>query len=76
MYNKFDELTEAFVQSTTRRQALKKFGVPAAGALLACFGLANSAEVGQKCGHSKEPCARLGAVQAFSVARLPGLREN
>jgi hypothetical protein len=48
MNNKFDELTKALVQSATRRQALKKFGLGLAGIALACFGLANRAHAGGK----------------------------
>jgi hypothetical protein len=44
MNHKFDELTKGLAQSTTRRQALKRFGVGLAGMALACFGLANRAE--------------------------------
>jgi hypothetical protein len=38
MNNKFDELAKGLAQSTTRRQALKKFGVGLAGIALACLG--------------------------------------
>ncbi len=48
MNNKFDELAKGLAQSTTRRQALRKFGVPLAGMALACFGLANRAEAAKK----------------------------
>jgi hypothetical protein len=48
MNNKFDELAKGLAQSTTRRQALKKFGVGLAGMALACFGLANRAEANHK----------------------------
>jgi uncharacterized membrane protein len=41
MNDKFDELAKGMVQSVTRRQALKLFGVGLAGMALACFGLAN-----------------------------------
>ena len=44
MNRKFDELAKGLAQSTTRRQALKKFGVGLAGMALACFGLTNKAE--------------------------------
>jgi hypothetical protein len=44
MNEKFDELAKGLAQSATRRQALKKFGLAAASALLACFGLSNKAE--------------------------------
>jgi hypothetical protein len=47
MNNKFDELAKGLAQSTTRRQALKKFGVGLAGMALACFGMANKAEAGE-----------------------------
>jgi hypothetical protein len=64
MNNKFDELAKGLAQATTRRQALKKFGAAAAGAVLACFGLANSAEAhkrtcgrkGNDCGFGYPPC--------------------
>jgi hypothetical protein len=68
MNNKFDELTKAMAQSTTRRAAFKKFGVSLAGMALACFGLASRAEAGrevscktcmQSCeggGYSKQYC--------------------
>jgi hypothetical protein len=49
MNSKFDELTKQLAQSTTRRQALKRFGVGLAGMALACFGLAGKAEAGQGC---------------------------
>jgi hypothetical protein len=49
MNNQFDELTKSLAQSVTRRAALKKFGLGLAGMALACFGLANKAEAGQKC---------------------------
>ena len=44
MNNKFDQLAKGLAQSTTRRQALKRFGVGLAGMALACFGLANNAK--------------------------------
>jgi len=43
MNNKFDELAKGLAQSTTRRQALKRFGIGLAGMALACFGLGNRA---------------------------------
>jgi hypothetical protein len=49
MNNPFDELTKNLAQSVTRRAAFKKFGVGLAGMALACFGLANKAQAGQKC---------------------------
>jgi hypothetical protein len=49
MNNKFDELAKGLAQSTTRRQALKKFGVGVAGMALACFGLVNVAEAKRHC---------------------------
>ncbi len=48
MNNKFDELAKGLAQSTTRRQALKKFGVGLAGIALACFGFANRAKATNK----------------------------
>lgn len=47
--NKFDELAKGLAQSTTRRQALKKFGVGLAGIALACFGLADKAHATKAC---------------------------
>ena len=46
MQNKFDELTKGLVQSVTRRQALRRFGVGLAGVALAMLGFANRAEAG------------------------------
>ena len=48
MNDKFEELAKGLALSTTRRQALKKFGVGLAGIALACFGLANRAAAGQE----------------------------
>ena len=67
MDNQFDELAKGLAQSATRRQALKKFGVAAAGALLACFGLANSAEAGRKtCLPTGSPCSLLAPKECCS----------
>ena len=44
MSNKFDELIKGLAQSSTRRAALKKFGVGLAGAALAWLGLASNAQ--------------------------------
>jgi len=58
MNNKFDELTKNLAQSVTRRAALKTFGVGLAGMALACFGLANKGEAGNKdCMPSGTYCA-------------------
>ena len=46
MKNQFDELAKAMAQPVARRAALKKFGVGAAVALLAAFGLAPRAQAG------------------------------
>ena len=46
--DKLDELAKGLAQSTTRRGALKKFGVGLAGAALAALGLANKAEADPK----------------------------
>jgi len=75
MNNKFDELAKGLAQSTTRRQALKKFGVGLAGMALACFGLANKAEAGKKtcgrkgslCGFGYPPCCPRLVCDGFSV---------
>jgi hypothetical protein len=59
MNNKFDELAKGLAQSTTRRQALKKFGVGLAGMALACLGLANKAEAeGNHCLPLGSPCTK------------------
>jgi len=50
MNNPFDELTKQMAQSVTRRAALKKLGVGIAGMALACFGLANRANAGDRPG--------------------------
>ena len=59
MNNKFDELTKEMVQSVTRRQALKKFGVGFAGMALACFGSANKAKADPQ---PPSPCLYLDSV--------------
>jgi hypothetical protein len=48
MQQEFDELAKRLAQSTTRRQALKRFGLGLAGMALACFGLANRGEAASK----------------------------
>ena len=50
MNNQFDEITKSLAQSVTRRTALKKFGIGLAGMALACFGLANKANAGDRPG--------------------------
>lgn len=42
MNYEFDELAKGLAQSTTRQQALKRFGVGLTGMALACFGLATA----------------------------------
>ncbi len=65
MNDKFDELAKGLAQSTTRRQALKKFGVGLAGMALACFGLANKGKAGTKtCLPSGSSCQ--GSAQCCS----------
>ena len=56
MSNKFDELAKGLAQSTTRRQALKKFSFGLAGMALVPFGLANGAEA-KGCLPSSSPCS-------------------
>jgi hypothetical protein len=56
MNNKFDELAKQLAQSTTRRQALKKFSLGLAGLALTCFGLANSAKAGTCIPNGGGPC--------------------
>jgi len=47
MNNTFDELAKNLAQSVTRRQALRRFGVGIAGAVLASLGLRDRAEAGK-----------------------------
>ena len=68
MNNKFDELTKSLAQSVTRRAALKKFGVGLAGMALACFGLANKAEAGNK------DCLPRGTVCDYSPSNKTHIR--
>ena len=58
MNNKFDQLAKGLAQSTTRRQALKRFGAGLAATALACFGLANNANAakGGQCKSSGANC--------------------
>jgi len=66
MNNKFDELAKGLAQSTTRRQALKKFGVGLAGIVLACFGLANRAQAGSPdCLECMHACRKLGYPTSY-----------
>jgi hypothetical protein len=75
MNDKFDELAKALAQPVARRAALKKFGVGAAVALLAAFGLTPRAEAGQKlpewafCKNSGECMKGLVCVYS-SLARM------
>ena len=55
MNDKFDELAKGLAQSVTRRQALRRFGVGLAGAVLASLGLANNAEARHVRCHCKKP---------------------
>jgi hypothetical protein len=73
MDNKFDELAKGLALTTTRRQALKKFGVGLAGMALACFGLANRAEAGRKCGHLNDPCAPFGCCHGLVCGPFTGI---
>jgi hypothetical protein len=66
MKNKFDELAKGLAQSTTRRRALKKFGVGLAGMLLACFGLASRVEAGQSaCKKCIQQCKQRGGSNSY-----------
>jgi hypothetical protein len=48
---KFDELAKGMTQSTTRRSALRKFGIGLTGIVLASLGLASRAEAGHVARH-------------------------
>jgi hypothetical protein len=57
MNDKFDQWAKGLAQSTTRRQALKKFGVGLAVTGLAALGLASRAKAAQGgCKASGKPC--------------------
>jgi hypothetical protein len=66
MNDKFDDLAKGLARSTTRRQALKKFGVGLAGMTLACLGLESTAKAdtkncrppGSKCTNNNQCCSR------------------
>ena len=47
MNNKFDDITKSLSNSVTRRQALRRFGIPLAGLALAVVGLTNKAQGAQ-----------------------------
>src|SRR5262249_30680391 len=53
---KFDEVAKSLAQSVTRRQALRRFGVGLAGAVLTFLGLANEAEANPHCKKSFHRC--------------------
>ncbi len=74
MNDKFDELAKAMAQPVARRAALKKFGVGAAVALLAAFGLTPRAEagnlpIGAACKHTGQ-CQK-GLICAPNPLRPP-----
>ena len=56
MNNKFDALAKGLAKTTTRRQALKRFGVGLAGMALACFGLSSKAAAQTNCLPSNYSC--------------------
>lgn len=77
MKNQFDELAKGLAQPTTRRQALKKFGVGLAGMALACFGLAESATAGTKsCLPSGWVCTGNSECCSGVCVKVPGGRKN
>lgn len=79
MNDKFDELAKALAQPVARRAALKRFGVGAAVALLASFGLVPRAEagspgvgIGKSCSNST-PCKEgLFCVRGVCSTGFPG----
>jgi hypothetical protein len=60
MNDKFDELAKGLAQATTRRLALKKFGVGLAGMALACFGLTSRTNAGAVEHRCRKVCAPCG----------------
>jgi hypothetical protein len=40
---------------------------------LACFGLANRAEAGRKCGHLNDPCAPFGCCHGLVCGPFTGI---
>jgi len=80
MNSKFDELAKGLAQSTTRRQALKKFGVGLAGMALASFGLANETQAADStsclgqwapCTNNHDCCSKK-CVRSLSLGRVCG----
>ena len=69
--DKFDELAKALAQSVTRRTALRRFGVGAAVALLAAFGLAPRAEAGNR-GYGV-PCTKTSQCKKGLLCSYYGL---
>jgi hypothetical protein len=49
MNDKFDELAKGLARAVTRRQALSRFGIGLATALVTSFGLAGQAYAGKHC---------------------------
>jgi hypothetical protein len=54
MNNKFDELAKGLARSVTRRQAIRRFGVGLATALISSFGLVRNSYAGKQCGSSAD----------------------
>jgi hypothetical protein len=69
--NKFDELAKGMAQSTTRRQALKKFGVGLAGMALACFGFAGMPQ-GKVCKNPRSCQRGRECCPGYSCCLFPG----
>lgn len=74
MNDKFDELAKALAQPIGRRAALKRFGVGAAVALLAGFGLAPRAEAGNR--RYGQPCNSTSQCKKGLVCALQYLMPN
>jgi len=60
MDKQFDELSKSLAEGVSRRQALRKFGVGLAGALLAAIGLSAStrSDGARRCKNSGQHCVR------------------
>jgi hypothetical protein len=75
MNNKFDELAKGLAQSTTRRQALKKFGVGLAGMALASLGFAGVVK-GKVCKNPDKCLRGRECCPGSECCFFPGVRDG
>jgi hypothetical protein len=74
MNDKFDELAKAMAQPVARRAALKRFGIGLAAFVLAAFGLAPSAQAGNR--GPGERCNNTGQCKKGLVCDYPFMFPN